>query len=152
MPPYKVVSSDTLVAIARARPTTPAEIFRMRGVASSTAAARAFVDELARGVAEAGDTIPPEDHELFERPRLPAAVARARRDREVRLLSWRRGEAKRRGVDEQVVLPGHCAKDVVDGQIASVDELARVPGIGGFRVQRDGEAIVQALRGEEGTV
>ena len=58
-----------------------------------------------------GRQIPDEERALFERPQVPAAEARARREREMRLIAWRRAEAKRRGVDEQVVLPGHCASN-----------------------------------------
>jgi ribonuclease D len=149
VPPYRVASNETLIAVAQARPTTPTEVSRIRGVPSASPEARAFVDEMSRGLATAGVTIPDDERALFERPHMPAAEAKARREREVRLLSWRRAEAKRRGVDEQVVLPGHCAKDAVDGAMAGVDDLARVRGIGAFRLHRDGEAIVRALRGEE---
>jgi len=149
VPPHRVASSETLVALARARPRTAAEVARMRGVSTSSPDARAFVDELARGVAAAAEALPEEERALFERPRLAPAEVRARREREVRMLAWRRGEAVRRGVDEQVVLPGHCAKDMLGGQVATVDDLARVPGIGLFRVNRDGDAILRALRGED---
>jgi ribonuclease D len=149
VPPYKVASSETLLALARARPRTAAEVARMRGVSTSTPAARAFIAELARGIADAGETIPDDDRSLFERPHVAAEAARARRQREVRLTAWRRTEAKRREVDEQVVLPGHCVKDAVDDAVTDLDALARVPGIGAFRVSRDGEAILRAMRGEE---
>ena len=148
VPPYRVASNETLIAIAHARPTMPAEVARMRGVASSSPEARAFVEQVARGMATAGVTIPEEERVLFEKPQMPAAAAKARREREVRLLAWRRAEAKRRGVDEQVVLPGHCAKEAVDGDIRVVEDLSRVRGMGAFRVHRDGDAIVRALRGE----
>ncbi|HEY3821593.1 MAG TPA: HRDC domain-containing protein [Polyangiaceae bacterium] len=148
VPPYRVVTNETLLVLAHARPRTPPDVARTRGMASGSPDARAFVEEVARGLATAGDAIPAEERVLFERPQMPASVAKARREREVRLLSWRRAEAKRRGVDEQVVLPGHCAKDAVDGDIAGVDDLARVRGIGAFRVSRDGDAIVRALRGD----
>lgn len=151
VPPYRVASNETLLALAHARPRTPADVARMRGVASASDEAQEFVDAVARGLATAGETVPVEERALFERPQVPAAQAKARREREVRLLSWRRAEAKRRGVNEQVVLPGHCAKDAVDGDIAGVDDLARVRGIGAFRVRRDGDAIVRALRGVEAT-
>jgi ribonuclease D len=148
VPPYRVMPAEALIAIARARPRTASEIARMRGVSTSSPSARALVDELARQVASAPDTLPEAERALFERPRPPAAETKARRERETRLLAWRRAEAKRRGVDEQVVLPGHCAKDTVESNATTVEELARVSGIGAFRVVRDGEAIVQALRGE----
>jgi ribonuclease D len=148
VPPHRVISAETLVAIARARPRTAAAVARVRGVSTSSSAALAFVDEVARVVAAAGESIPGEEHALFARPPLAPTEARARRERETRILAWRRAEALRRGVDEQVVLPGHCAKDVVGGPVATLDELARVPGIGQFRVNRDGDAILRALRGE----
>jgi ribonuclease D len=147
VPPYKVASNEALLAIARARPSGAAEVARMRGI-SSAPSARGFVSDLARAVASAGERLPDEERARFERPRTPAAVAKARREREARLLAWRRAEAKRRGVDEQVVMPGHCVKDAVEADATTVSTLARVPGIGAFRVARDGEAIAAALRGD----
>lgn len=148
VPPYRVANNEALLAVARARPTTPAEVARIRGIGVASPAARAFAAELARAVASAGETLPPEERARLERPRMPAAVVRARREREARLLAWRREEAKRRGVDEQVVLPGHCAKEIVGTDVATLLDVARVPGIGAFRLERDGEAIVRALRGD----
>jgi ribonuclease D len=147
VPPHKVASSEALVAVARARSSDPARIVRTRGIGASPANA-SFVAELARAVADAGDRLPDEERALFERPRMPASEARARREREARVMAWRRATAKERGVDEQVVLPGHCVKDAVEDAAGSLEELARVPGIGAFRVERDGEAIVRALRGD----
>lgn len=149
VPPYRVASNEALVAVAHARPKTPAELGRMRGISTASPAARAFVEELARGVASAAEALPPEERARFERPRLAAGLIRARRDREARLLAWRKAEAARRGVDEQVVLPGHCVKDAVEPEAMDMAALARVPGIGAFRVERDGESILRALRGEE---
>jgi len=148
VPPYRVANTDALLAVARARPMTPGEVARIRGIGVGSPAARAFAAEVARAVASAGETLPSAERARFERPRTPASVVRARREREGRLLAWRRAEAKRRGVDEQVVLPGHCAKDIVETEIATVPDLARVPGIGAFRLERDGQAIVRALRGD----
>ena len=68
---------------------------------------------------------------------------RARRERESAPVAWRREEAKRRGVDEQVVLPGHCVKDTVDradvADARGVSPASR--GIGAFRVERDGATM-----------
>jgi ribonuclease D len=149
VPPHKVAPNEALLAIARGRPTTAQDVARVRGISTATAAARAFAGELARAVASAGDALPDEERAWFERPRTPPAVVKSRRERETRLLAWRRAEATRRSVDEQVVLPGHCVKDAVDLEVSDHEALARVPGIGGFRVERDGAAIVQALQGPE---
>lgn len=148
VPPHNVASADALLAIARARPTTFEAVGKVRGIATASAVERAFAEALVQALRVAPDAIPDEERVHFEGPRLPADLAKARRGREARLLAWRRSEAKRRGVDEQVVLPGHCVHDTVDADVTTVRELSRVPGIGAFRVERDGEAIVAAARGE----
>jgi ribonuclease D len=147
VPPYRVAPSDALVAMARARPKSRAEIARFRGVDTSGEAA-GFIDAVAVGMGVAPDGLPAEERARFERPRPALETVKLRREREARLLAWRKAEAKRRGVDEQVVLPGHCLKDAAELQSACPDELARVPGIGAFRVARDGQAMVLALRGD----
>ena len=148
VPPHKVASAEALIAIARARPTTLDELDRIRGLSTATPEGRAFAAALLPALQSAADVIPEDERVYFEPPRISAVEARLRRQRETRLIAWRRAEAKRRGVDEQVVLPGHCLKDAVDRGAQSVDELSRVSGIGAFRVRDDGDAIVHALRGE----
>ncbi len=149
VPPHKIASADALIAIARARPKTAQELARVRGLTVSTPAGRSFAAALLPLLASAGDHIPEDERHYFEPVRMPAAQARLRRQREARLIAWRRAEAKRRGVDEQVVLPGHCLKDTVDSDVEKIEDLSRVPGLGEFRLRQDGEAILQALRGEE---
>lgn len=148
VPPYKVLAPDLLYAIAAAKPEDMAALERIRG-ATSGRRARAMAPEVLDAVAcgiEDG-TIPDEDRVWFDRPRIPGALLRARRAREQRLTQWRKGEAKRRGVDEQAVLPGHCLQDLADLEEPSLDAIASVAGIGAFRVARDGAALVAALAG-----
>jgi ribonuclease D len=148
VPPYRVMPNEALLAIARERLATPEAVARVRGVSTTSPGARTFVAAIARAVASAGDLLPEDERARLHRPPPPPGVQRARREREARLLAWRRAEATRRGVDEQVVLPGHCVKDAADQDAKAVDDLASVPGIGVFRVERDGPAILRALRGE----
>jgi ribonuclease D len=149
VPPHKIASADTLIAIARARPQTAQELARVRGLPAGTPAGRSFATALAPLLATAGDHIPESERHYFEPVRMPVAQARLRRQREGRLIAWRRAEAKRRSVDEQVVLPGHCLKDAVDADVETLDDLSRVPGLGDFRVRQHGDAILQALKGDE---
>jgi ribonuclease D len=149
VPVHRVMPNETLLEIARRRPATREDLARVRGVPASSA--RTLVDDMVRALAEAGDSLPEDERARMEKPRVPTAEHRARRDRESRLIAWRRDEATRRGVDPQVVLPGHCLKDAAGSEPAGLDELARVPGIGPFRVERDGEAILRTLRGEGGS-
>jgi ribonuclease D len=149
VPPHQVASADALLAIACARPASveALALAKIRGISTATPESQAFAAALLRAVAGAGDRIPESERTYFEPVRIPVEQARLRRERETRLIAWRRTEAKRRGVDEQVVLPGHCLKDVVNAASGSAEELARVPGIGAFRIAQDGEAIAQALLG-----
>ena len=148
VPPYKVLSAEAIYAIARARPATSALLRRMRGVPS--AAREPFALDLLRAVREGleAGSIPEEERTWFERPRVPAEEAKARRVRESRLSAWRKKTAVERKVDEQAVLPGHCLKDIAQRNIAAAAELTSVPGLGAFRVARDGDAIVLALHTE----
>jgi ribonuclease D len=147
VPPHNVASADALLAIARARPTNLEALARTRGIATVTPEAREFALSLLRAVSGAGDRIPESERVYFDPVRVPAVEARLRRERESRLTAWRRAEAKRRGVDEQVVLPGHCLKDAASPEVRTADDVARVPGIGAFRAARDGEAIADVLAG-----
>ncbi len=147
VPPHRVASADALIAMARTRPKSRGEISRIRGVDASPGALD-FLDEIARALDGAPDILPDEEKARFDRPRPSPEAIKLRRDREARLIAWRRAEAKRRGVHEQVVLPGHCLKDAIDLASPSAEELARVPGMGAFRVERDGQAMAVVLRGE----
>jgi ribonuclease D len=148
VPPHKVASGDALLAIARTRPATLDDLGRIRGFAAAAPASRTFAIDLLRALPGAGDSIPADERGFFDPVRMPPAVARMRRHREARLSAWRRIEAKARGVDEQVVLPGHCVRDAVDLGVQTLQYLARVPGLGAFRVERYGEAILRVLSGE----
>ncbi len=148
VPPYKVLGPDLLFAIARTRPTTESELAKIPGAASGRRA-RSLALELLRavkdGLAEEG-RIPEEERLFVHPPRLPQAQQKARRAREQRLTAWRRAQAKAREVDEQVVLPGHCLQDLASLETATELAIASVPGIGAFRLARDGEALLATLR------
>ncbi|HEY8074493.1 MAG TPA: HRDC domain-containing protein [Labilithrix sp.] len=149
VPPYKVLAPDVLFAIAQAKPRTEAELGKVRGALQGRRAqslARDVLRAVAAGLADGG--VPENELAMITRPRVPANVMRARRAREQRLSKWRRDEAKKRGVDEQVVLPGHCLQECADLDEASLESLSQVRGIGTFRVERDGAALLAALRGD----
>jgi ribonuclease D len=147
VPPYKVLAPDVLFEIARAKPENLDALAKIRGAMGGRRArsiADVLLDAVAAGLEDGA--IPDEDRVWFEKPRMPGAVLRARRAREQRLSKWRKEEAKARGVDEQVILPGHCLQDLADLDEPTLDAVAAIPGIGAFRVARHGEALVAALR------
>ncbi len=146
VPPYKVLGPDVLFAIAKAKPETLDELSRIRGAMGGRRArsiANDLLDAVTVGIEDGA--IPDEDRVWFDKPRIPGPVVRARRAREQRLTKWRKEEAKRRGVDEQVILPGHCLQGLADIDEPSLEAIAHVPGIGAFRSARDGAALVEVL-------
>jgi ribonuclease D len=148
VPPYKVLGNDVLLAIAKAKPRSLDELRRVRGATQGPRAA-SIAQEMLRAVREGLEDgpIPDDERAMLERPRVAPSLAKAQRARETRVMAWRREAAKARGVDEQVVLPGHCVKDAAEAFPRSAAELAVVPGLGEFRVERYGAEILRALEG-----
>lgn len=142
VPPYKVIGPDLLFAIAKAKPRSRGDLERIKG-ATSGSRARAIAPAMLRAID--AEPVPEAELAFLEKPRLAPALVKARRARESRLTSWRKAEAKARGIDEQVVLPGHCLQDLADLETTEPGALATVPGLGAFRIERDGEALLRAL-------
>jgi ribonuclease D len=143
VPPFKVAGNDLLLILARARPKSLDDLGHIRrGISSRLmGAANRIVAAVLAG--EEDRTVPAADRELP--PRLDKAILAERRAREKRLTAWRRQVAAERGVDEQVVLPGHCLQDMLDLDGSDLDAIARVPGMGQKRYQRYAAAIAGAL-------
>jgi len=143
MPPARMVATDALLAIARARPRDAAALARVRLPRDRGAALEGpFLAAVARGVVE-GD-VPEGERAHFLRPTPPREVVAQLRAREAALTRWRKEEAKTRGVDEQVILPGHCMKDLAEAGAMEVGNVTAVPGFGACRA-RYAEAIVLVL-------
>jgi ribonuclease D len=136
-PPFKVASNDWLLSIAATKPPSVRELRRLRGSFSPRflAHAEALVDAVRMGLADEETPI------VTGEVRLDKAVLAARRSREKRLTAWRRKEAAARGVDEQVVLPGHCLQEIAALDGGEVDAIAQVAGLGGKRLSRYGAAL-----------
>jgi len=153
VPPFKVVGNDVLLELARRRPTTLEALLSIRGAGAGRAAshAGALLGAIVQGLSD-GD-VPADDAPFFGRASLERnAPSRelfaARRAAEARINAFRRAEAKQRGVDEQVILPGHCAQDLAAILIAHVradpalpGAIAGIPGLGARRFERYGEAL-----------
>jgi len=155
VPPFKIITNEILFELARQRPTSLAGLGRIPGARSGRAGRHAarWIDAIARGV-EDGD-VPEDERALFEPVPIDRKAIARRREIETRISGFRRAEAKRRGVDEQVVLPGHCAQDLVsvlldappDALQATLARVAAIPGFGDKRVARYGARLCTLLSG-----
>jgi ribonuclease D len=153
VPPFKVIGNDTLLELAERRPREARALAEVHGASVGRAArfTDAWLGAIARGV-EDGDV--PEAERTRARgggersSRESRAVEAKRKRCEGILTSWRRAEAERRGVDEQAILPGHCARAIAE---LCTDEAARgaglraaiaaTPGMGARRAERYADAI-----------
>jgi len=144
VPPFKIVGEDSLISASLKRPTTQDALtaagFRGAQVRAST---HHWLDAIRRGVQQ-GD-VPAEELVEEPGPRLSREQRNRLKARETALKAWRTQAAKARGVEVQVVLPGHCLTDIVNADIQASADLTQISGVGAFRIERDGAAIVQAL-------
>lgn len=131
VPPFRVTSNRVLFEAARRRPRGLRDLREIRGL-------RTFSDaDLEAALARAAREGPPRTEPSGP---VPSPEERARRKaREKALSRWRKAEAEARGVDPQVVLPGHCLRDAA--RLEDPDALAEVPGLGDKRLDRYGSAI-----------
>lgn len=141
-PPFKVAGNDWLLALAARKPPGVRELRLVRGSFSPRlmGMAERVVEAIRRGVSD-GEPPPLPAVE----GRLDRAVLAARRTREKRLTAWRRKEAAARGVDEQVVLPGHCLQELA--ALETGDAIAAVSGLGEKRLARYGATLAALLAG-----
>jgi ribonuclease D len=142
VPPFKVASNETLLVLAQRKPLNMDELRRVkRGISPRLAdSGERLVVAIAAGLADGA--VPASDRTV--EVRLDRATMAARRAREKRLSAWRRAEATASGLDEQVVLPGHCLTELIGLDDIEPRAIAEVRGIGARRFARHG-AILQAL-------
>lgn len=144
-PPFKVVRDEVLVEIARKRPTSSEELGKIQGLPrhASPRMLAELHDAVLRGV-EAGAP-PPLPARVVIGPRPDSDEIRARRAREDALRSWRKQTAGNRSVPPMAVLPSYSMEDIVRDPPASLDALAKRPGLIPKRVKLHGAAILQTL-------
>jgi ribonuclease D len=141
LPPARVVANDLLLRFGELHQPMRAELER-RLPSRYRGYAQRFVDALARaeGQADAPRSELPDPNDV------PPATELAKRKRRRELLtSFRTRAAAARGVDPQVVLPGHCINDLVKLDGLTRECLEQVSGFGECRIERYGEAFRRAF-------
>jgi ribonuclease D len=141
-PPFKVVSNAALLEMAKRKPNS-SDALRQCSQRGLTRHARHWLAAVERGIAEGVPTLVTV---VPEPPRTTRAQIALRKRLDSALSQWRQKEAGARGVDLQVVLPGHCTSGVVAALAEHVDagstmetlpeRLAEVRGLGKTRIER----------------
>lgn len=139
-PAFRLLSGDTLIALAQRPPRTLKDLEGTRGMpARLVSRAESLFEAIRRGQAVPPGELP--DPPRAARPFVGDDV-KARRDA---LKRWRTQEAERLGLDVSLVLPQRLIDRVADRPPAEPADLEQVEGIRRWRLDAFGPAIVSAL-------
>ncbi|MEZ4411144.1 MAG: ribonuclease D [Polyangiales bacterium] len=141
VPVGRLVPNAVMIQLAKVKPRDRDSLRRVWKRFDDRA--EAWLGAVREGV-EAGD-LTDDERRWFEREPKPRDL-RERKWRESALTAWRAAEAEARGVDRQVVLPGHCLSEIVARRADTVEALSEIDGFGRCRVERYGEALAALLR------
>ncbi|MFN3762257.1 MAG: ribonuclease D [Anaerolineae bacterium] len=135
-PPFRVMSDEVLVRLARARPRTPAELAALGRFPRYWVRryGPAILEAIARG----------ENGPVPEPP--CATYPEDERERYRALREWRRQVAAARGVAPDVILPNAVLHALAARNPQTPDELAEVDGMGPWACETWGPDILQVLQ------
>jgi ribonuclease D len=141
-PPFKVLSPETLIALAERTPAEPAALQGVPGLSPRLVEryGEALLAATARGLTE----------RLPEPPRVPRparpVVTTASRHRAESLKKWRTEASEGSGLDPGVLLPQRLIDALALDPPADLAGLRGVPGLRRWRVDAFGHAILAALK------
>jgi ribonuclease D len=140
VPAFKILSSETLVALAAALPRDAAAVADFKGLPR---ALRNDPAPLLQAVARA-EAFPESDLPSIRREAAPMVSDTVRRGI-ARLREWRTAEATRLGLDVSLILPQRLLDRVAERAPRTVADLRDVDGLREWRVEALGAGILQAL-------
>ncbi len=140
-PPFKILSEEILLAIARAAPRDTASLATLPGVTPRVLGrwGPALAGAVERALALSDADLPQWPHR--PRPRIPGAVSR----RVDVLRKWRAGAAQRFGLDPGVLLSNRVIGQIAEAAPRTVEQLAAVEGVRRWRADAFGAEIIAAL-------
>jgi ribonuclease D len=129
VPPFRIVSDETLLALARRLPQAPADLDGLKGF---TPLVRRRIGPLVLDAVARAKAVPD-----GERPRPPKGQGRRRttafRVRVERLRAWRRERAAELGLDPGVLFPQSTLDALADRGMAALDGGDPIPGLRRWR-------------------
>jgi ribonuclease D len=141
-PPFKVLSPETLVALAERLPREVAALAGIPGLSPRLVEryGEGLVDAVGRGL---GDPLP--EPARGHRSARPVATA-ASRQRSEALRKWRTEASEGSGLDPGVLLPQRLIDALSLDPPIDIEGLRGIPGLRRWRVEAFGRAILAALR------
>lgn len=140
VPPFRVLPNPVLLVLARKAPRDLAALDGISALGRRPELARGILEAVRRGL-DARE-VPAAEIALLRPPAPPFEERERRKKIESALMAWRKQEAEAREVNLQVVLPGHCLRDLAGRAPRDEEELLAVPGMGEGRVERYGRTLL----------
>lgn len=136
-PPFKVLSESTLIEIANKRPTKIDQLESIKGLSTAKISrhGRPLLQAVQRGKQAEAPKAPPRswiDPQVLERYE--------------RLREWRKQVARQRGVESDVIIGNSALMAIARRNARSVENLQDINGLGAWRLQTYGAAIIDVLR------
>lgn len=136
LPPFRVLSNQALLEIARRQPHTSSELNRTPHVSGSMV--RRYGRQLLKAIQDGRSAhLPPAP--VFQPP--PVEV----NDRYTVLHTWRKNRAIQRGVESDVIISRQTLKDLAEKAPTTLDDLRTIEGLGPWRLEMYGAEILQVL-------
>jgi len=138
LPPFRVLSNQTLVELAQAMPRKRSDLAQIFGLSPK------LVDRYGEGILEAverGIGSPPAYRPAMRRP------SEAVLNRLENLRNWRKNTARELGVESDVILPRDVLETIAGQNPHSLEELQTLMEEIPWRMNRFSQQILQALNG-----
>lgn len=139
-PPQRLIANKTLLELVKLQPRTAKRLYDFPGLPAWLV--RQSGDEIIEAVKHGQSSRLP-----LERP-APEPIPPPIVERYSALHSWRRETAGARGVESDVIISRHALWEIARRNPASVDDLRDICGLGPWRRQSYGPALVAVLNGK----
>jgi ribonuclease D len=139
IPAFKLIGSESLLAIAERLPRTAVELAEVKGLSARIRSQPAApLEAIERALALSEDELP--RSVAPRKPLVPDAVRR----RIDALKAWRNREAVALGLDPSVILPQRLVEKVAEAGPRRVLDLSAIPGLRRWRVEALGAGMIAA--------
>ena len=138
VPPFKILSDKTLIALARHAPETSNDLNQIHGMSDGNI--RRFGRDVLRLISQGGEAPLPEPP-----PPEPAADPRIVELYTV-LREWRRDRANERGVESDVVVSRDALWSMAEKMPLTHDELREMSVLGPWRLETYGEEVLAIIQ------
>jgi ribonuclease D len=140
-PPFKILSEDILLELARALPADTAALATVRGVTPRVIGRWGHALLAAIGRAQAVDERALPQFPRRPRPSVPGAVSR----RVEALRKWRAASTERLGLEPGLLLPNRLISVIAEAAPHSTEALAALDGVRRWRAEHFGRELIAAL-------